>query len=586
MSANLIALSNRFLGRGETVYDRLARLAEEKGALSDEDLLALAAELELPPAHVRSVAKFYDELRRAEPAQRVLRVCNGEACAVRGAAACHARLEGALRAREGVRVEEVTCVGYCGAGPNAMLVEGHARRPFSLAGGGLEAALAALGEGAPFAPDEPVNVVHAPRSARENVLLSRFGPAFAGLAHARAHGVYAALARALEGAPERVVEEVKASELRGRGGAGFPAGLKLATVRAAPSASGTKYVVVNADEGDAGAFIDKELLEQAPHTVLEGTLLAAYAVGATEGYVYLRGEYPRAIAIWKDALAEARAAGVLGASVLGSAFSFDVKLVEGHGAYICGEETSLLRSLEGVPAQVSPKPPFPAIAGLRGAPTVVNNVETLAALPWIVEHGGAAYAALGRGRSRGTKLLSVSGHVRAPGLFEVELGVPLREVIFELAGGVPDGRAFKAAQIGGPLGGILGPAELDTPLTFEDLAAAGGMLGHAGIVVFDETVDLVRIGRGLVKFCAVESCGKCFPCRIGSVRATEIFDKILEGRGTQADVEILGELNEAMRVGSLCALGGGIPIPVENLLTRFVGELDKYVPGVKAPRVV
>ncbi|MCA9607062.1 MAG: SLBB domain-containing protein, partial [Myxococcales bacterium] len=372
----------------------------------------------------------------------------------------------------------------------------------------------------------------------------------------------------------------------GRGGAGFPAGIKLQTVKDAPSATGQKYVVVNADEGDAGAFIDKELLEQAPHTVLEGTILAAYAVGASEGYVYLRGEYPRAIAVWKKALADAREAGILGGSVLGSGFAFDVKLVEGHGAYICGEETSLLRSLEGVPAQVSPKPPFPAIQGLNGAPTVVNNVETLAAYPWIVERGGDAYAALGAGKSRGTKLVSVSGHVAKPGLFEVELGTSLRSILFELAGGVPNGKRFKAVQIGGPLGGILGEAHLDLPMTFEDLAAAGGMLGHAGMVVYDEDVDLVRIGRGLMKFCAVESCGKCFPCRIGSVRATEIFDKVLEGRGTQADIELLGEINETMRVGSLCALGGGIPIPVENLLTSFVSELDRYVPGAKAPVVV
>ncbi len=585
MSANLIALQNRFLGRGETVYDRLAQLAEAKGALTDADLLALATELNLPPAHVRSVAKFYDDLRKDTPAQRTLKVCNGESCAVRGSASCHDRLVSALASAD-VRVEEVTCLGYCGSGPNAMLDEAHRRQVFSLAGEGLAAVEAALRDGDPVTLPEPDNAIHAPRSDRENVLLSRFGRDFADLAHARANGVYGALAKALAGEPQAVVDAIEASQIRGRGGAGFPAGIKLQTVKDAPSESGQKYVVVNADEGDAGAFIDKELLEQAPHTVLEGTILAAYAVGASQGYVYLRGEYPRAIAVWKKALADAREAGILGDAVLGSGFAFDVKLVEGHGAYICGEETSLLRSLEGVPAQVSPKPPFPAIRGLNGAPTVVNNVETLAAYPWIVERGGDAYAALGMGKSRGTKLVSVSGNVATPGLFEVELGTPLRTILFELAGGVPNGKRFKAAQIGGPLGGILGEAHLDLPLTFEDLAAAGGMLGHAGIVVYDEDVDLVKIGRGLMKFCAVESCGKCFPCRIGSVRGTEILDKILEGRGTQADIELLGEINETMRVGSLCALGGGIPIPIENLLTSFVSELERYVPGAKAPEVV
>ena len=231
------------------------------------------------------------------------------------------------------------------------------------------------------------------------------------------------------------------------------------------------------------------------------------------------------------------------------------------------------------------KPPYPAVEGFRGAPTVVNNVETLAALPWIVEHGGAKYAELGRGESRGTKLLSISGAVERPGLYEVEMGTPLRTVLFELAGGVPNGKAFKAVQIGGPLGGIFAERHLDLPLTFEDLAGAGGMLGHGGIVVYDEDVDLVRIGRGLMKFCAVESCGKCFPCRIGSVRATELFDKILEGRGTQEDIELLGEINETMLVGSLCALGGGIPIPIKNLLTFFVDELAAHVPGAKEPIV-
>lgn len=585
MSANLIALQNRFLGRGETVYDRLARLAEEKGALSDADLLALANELSLPPAHVRSVAKFYDDLRADAPAQRTLKVCNGEACAVRGSAACHERLAGSLAGTD-VRVGEVTCLGYCGSGPNAMLDAGHRRQVFSLAGEALGALETALGAGTPVGLAEPDNAIHPPRSDRERVLLARLGRDFADLAHARANGVYRALERALADEPAKVIDAIEASKLRGRGGAGFPAGVKLRTVRDAPSANGDKYVVVNADEGDAGAFIDKELLEQAPHTVLEGTILAAFAVGASQGYVYLRGEYPRAIAVWKKALADAREAGILGPSVLGSGFAFDVKLVEGHGAYICGEETSLLRSLEGVPAQVSPKPPFPAVRGFRGAPTVVNNVETLAAYPWIVERGGDAYAALGAGQSRGTKLLSLSGHVVRPGLYEVELGTPLRAILFELAGGVPDGKALQAVQIGGPLGGIFGPQHLDLPLTFEDLAKAGGMLGHGGIVVYDETVDLVRIGRGLMKFCAVESCGKCFPCRIGSVRATEVLDKILEGRGTQADLELLGEINETMRVGSLCALGGGIPIPVENLLTTFVGAFERYVPGARSPAVV
>ena len=587
MSRNLIALQNRFLGQGETIYDRLAALREEKGALSSEDIARLAKEGNLPPALVRSVAKFYDELRDEAPAKRSLRVCNGEACVVDGSEACHTRLASALEGVESVRVGEVTCLGYCGSGPNVLLEEGTAHQVLTLrasAGDGeTERALVdALKRDAPFEAHEPDNAIF-PATGRANVLLACFGHEMAQLAEARAAGAYASLEKALKQDGAAVIDEVKASQIRGRGGAGFPAGLKLATVRGAPSKSGDKYVVVNADEGDAGAFIDKELMEQAPHAVIEGMLLAAYAVGARNGFIYLRGEYPRAHRVMERALSDARDAGLLGARILGSDFDFEVKLVRGHGAYICGEETSLLRSLEGVPAQVSPKPPYPAFEGYRGAPTVVNNVETLAALPWIMEHGGAKYAELGHGKSRGTKLVSLAGAVKRPGLYEVELGTSLRTILFELAGGMPEGKTFKAVQIGGPLGGFFGEPHLDLPLDFEALAEAGGMLGHGGMVVYDESVDLVKIGRGLMKFCAIESCGKCFPCRIGSVRATELFDKILDGEGTQADLDLLAELNETMALGSLCALGGGIPIPIQNLLSTFVSEFAKHVPGATVP---
>ena len=255
--------------------------------------------------------------------------------------------------------------------------------------------------------------------------------------------------------------------------------------------------------------------------------------------------------------------------------------MRGHGAYVCGEETSLLRSLEGVPAQVSPKPPYPAISGLNGAPTLVNNVETLANLPAIVGDGGAAYAAVGYGRSRGTKLVSLNTAVARPGLYEVPLGTTIRELIFDLAGGMAEGLRLKAVQIGGPLGGILDESQLDLPLDFEALAEAGAMLGHAGVVVFPQGTDMVAVGRGLMKFCAVESCGKCFPCRLGAVRGTEIFDKLLDGRGEEGDIALLESLSETMRYGSLCALGGGIPIPIDNLLTSFRGEFDALLGGEK-----
>lgn len=583
MSANLIALQNRFLGRGETVYDRLARLRQEKGAVSDADISALAGELGLPPAHVRTVAKFYDDLAVDTPAAVTLRLCNGEACEVAGASACQARLERALADAE-VRLGHVTCLGYCGSGPNAVLERGGERHVMSLAAEGAEAeaAEAARAARAP-ALDEPRNAIHRSEGGPDVLLRSFVGPDGSDLAAARERGAYRALERAVGADPERIIEEVEASRIRGRGGAGFPAGTKLRTVRQAPSKSGRRYVVVNADEGDAGAYIDKELMERAPHTVIEGMVLAAFAVGANEGFVYLRGEYPRARRLFGRALEQAREAGYLGGDVAGSGYAFDARIVDGHGAYICGEETSLLRSLEGVPAQVTPKPPYPAIEGLRGAPTAVQNVETLAALPFIVEHGGARYAALGHANSRGTKLVSLNTTVARPGLYEVELGTTLRTLIFDLAGGMADGKRFKAVQVGGPLGGIFGEQHLDLPLDFEALAEAGGMLGHAGVVVYPDDVDLVAIGRGLMRFCAVESCGKCFPCRIGSVRGTEIFDKILAGRGTQADLDLLAELDETMRWGSLCALGGAIPIPIDNLLDWFIDDFRAYVPDAVTP---
>ena len=582
MSKNLIALQNRFLGLGDTVYDRLARLKAEKGHISADDISALAKTLSLPTAHVRTVAHFYDELVPSDAAPKAaqVRVCNGEACAVAGGGGCKQRLAAALQDAD---IGDVTCVGRCGSGPNALVTLDHHETVVSLPDdASLDALISSI-----EAKEQPraaaPNAVYLPPEGKPNVLLRSFIAAGGRLKDAEAVGAYQTLGAALEGDPESIIDAVKASQLRGRGGAGFPAGIKLATVRSSPSSSGERYVVLNADEGDAGAYIDKELLDRAAHTVIEGMILAAYAVGANEGWVYLRGEYPRSLEVFGLALQDARDAGYLGDDILNSGFSFHVHLVRGHGAYICGEETSLLRSLEGVPAQVTPKPPYPAVEGLRGAPTLVNNVETIANLPFIVQHGGAKYAEHGYEKSRGTKLVSLNSVVERPGLYEVELGTTLRELIFDLAGGMADGKTFKAVQVGGPLGGIFNESKLDLPLDFDALASAGGLLGHAGVVVYPDEVDLVEIGRGLMRFCAVESCGKCFPCRLGSVRGAEVFDKILDGRGAQSDLDLLAELSETMRYGSLCALGGAIPIPIDNLLTWFVSEFDKHIPGAQIP---
>jgi formate dehydrogenase iron-sulfur subunit len=591
MSRNLIALQNKFLGQGTTVYDKLSALHEAQGFISDDDILALANQYNLPPAHVRSTAKFYEELAHDVPAEHEVKVCIGEACRAAPHGGC-ARLEERLSealgtgvdevSEDGIRLGHVACLGYCGLGPNAM-VDG---LPVSMQGAGAVDRVAAhLRTGAPLGMEEPTNPVHLPPEGNPRILLRHFGRNVVPLEKARAAGVYGSLERALaEMTPDQVIDEVTKSRLRGRGGAGFPTGIKFRTVAdsEATDGSGRKFVVDNSDEGDAGSYIDKELLERDPHTHLEGILLAAYACGAQEAYLYLRYEYPRAFGIMARAIEEAREAGLIGKDILGSGFSCELHLVKGKGAYICGEETSLLRSLEGVPALVSYKPPFPAVEGLFGCPTAVNNTETLHNLPWIVEHGGDAYAALGHGESRGTKLISLNTAVARPGLYEVELGITLREVIFDLAGGMARGKKLKGVQVGGPLGGILPESALDVPLDFEALAAAGGILGHAGIVVYTEDDDLVEICRGLMAFCAVESCGKCFPCRIGSVRGTELFDQMLnpdEGGVTQDRLVLLRDLCETMKVGSLCALGTMTPLPIESLLDHFPEELDRHRTG-------
>ena len=401
---------------------------------------------------------------------------------------------------------------------------------------------------------------------------------------AQAAGIYRSLEKAVTTmSSQQVIDQIELSKLRGRGGAGFPAGVKLQTVAdsEAEDGSGRKFLVVNFDEGDAGSYIDKELCERDPHTQLEGILLAAFACGASEVFIYVRFEYPRALRILNKAVAEAVEAGIIGPSIFGSKFGCVVNVVKGQGAYICGEETSLLRSLEGVPALVSFKPPFPAQKGLWGCPTAVNNTETLHNLPWIIEHGGQAYADFGHEKSRGTKAVSLNTRVKRPGVYEIELGTTLRELIFDMAGGMEDGQTFKAVQVGGPLGGILPESKLDTPLDFDKLATVNGILGHAGVVVYCQDDDLVEVARGLMAFCAVESCGKCFPCRIGAVRGTELFDQMMDRSDAASGVTddrlaLLNDLCETMKFGSLCALGGMIPTPIECLMEYFPEELDKY----------
>ena len=389
----------------------------------------------------------------------------------------------------------------------------------------------------------------------------------------RAHGGFAGLQRALAMTPADVVEEVVASGLRGRGGAGFPTGIKWRTVAAAQA--DRKYVVCNADEGDSGTFADRMLMEGDPFTLIEGMSIAGLATGATKGFVYIRSEYPHAFATMQRAIEIARAGGWLGADVAGSGRAFELEARLGAGAYICGEETSLLESLEGRRGQVRAKPPLPAIQGLFGKPTVINNVLSLASVPWIMAHGAKAYADVGMGRSRGTQPFQIAGNVKRGGLVELAFGVTIRQLVEDFGGGTASGRKLRAVQVGGPLGAYFPDALLDTPLDYEAMLAVKGMLGHGGLVVFDDSVDLAKQARFALQFCAIESCGKCTPCRIGSTRGVEVIDRIVAGVARAQNTVLLRDLCETMSDGSLCALGGLTPMPVLSALTHFSEDFER-----------
>jgi formate dehydrogenase iron-sulfur subunit len=387
------------------------------------------------------------------------------------------------------------------------------------------------------------------------------------LADYRAHGGYRGLERALTLGPSGIVDTVATSGLRGRGGAGFPTGIKWKTV--ADTASAQKYIVCNADEGDSGTFADRMVMEGDPLMLIEGMTIAGLAVGATEGFVYIRSEYPHAIAAMEAAITIARRAGMLGGAIGGAAHAFDIKVRVGAGAYVCGEETSLLESLEGKRGVVRAKPPLPAHQGLFGKPTVINNVLSFAAIPFILAEGAQAYAEFGMGRSRGTMPIQLAGNVKHGGLFETAFGITLGELVDDIGGGTASGRPVKAVQVGGPLGAYFPRALFDTPFDYEAFAARDGLVGHGGIVVFDDTVDMAKQARFAFEFCAYESCGKCTPCRIGATRGAETMQRIIAGERRAENLAVIEDLCHTMKFGSLCALGGFTPYPVMSALTHF-----------------
>ncbi len=395
-------------------------------------------------------------------------------------------------------------------------------------------------------------------------------------------GGYSALAKVLSGmTPEQVIEEVKASNLRGRGGAGFPTGRKWAECRKSPEK--IRYVVVNADEGDPGAFMDRAILEGNPHSILEGFAIGAYAIGAHEGYVYVRQEYPLAVENVTAAIRQAEEYGFLGKDILGSGFDFTVKVHRGAGAFVCGEETSLLASLEGMAGEPKARPPYPAVKGLWGMPTNINNVETWANIPFIINNGAAAFASIGTEGSKGTKIFSLVGKVNNTGLVEVPMGITLRDIVYKVGGGIPDNKKFKAVQTGGPSGGCIPEAYLDMKVDFDELAKVGAIMGSGGMIVMDEDTCMVDVARYFLDFLRDESCGKCVPCREGIRQMLKILSNITKGEGREGDIELLEEIADTTRNTSLCALGKTAPSPVLSTIRYFRDEYEAHINQKKCP---
>lgn len=395
-------------------------------------------------------------------------------------------------------------------------------------------------------------------------------------------GGYEALGKALtEMKPEEVIEEIKSSGLRGRGGAGFPTGLKWELTRR--EESDKKYVICNADEGDPGAFMDRSLLEGDPHRIIEGMAIAAYAIGADEGYIYVRAEYPLAIHRLEIALEQAAEFGLLGENILGSGFNFNLYIKKGAGAFVCGEETALMASIEGRRGMPKPKPPFPSVSGLWGKPTNINNVETLANVPYIINKGAEVFSSIGTEKSKGTKVFALTGKINNTGLVEVPMGITLREIIYDIGGGIRDGKELKAVQTGGPSGGCIPADLLDLPIDYESLTEVGAMMGSGGMVVMDDSTCMIDVARFFLSFTQSESCGKCTPCREGTKRMLEILDRICAGEGREGDLELLEELGEHIKETSLCQLGGSAPNPVLSTLKYFRAEYEAHIMDRRCP---
>lgn len=592
-----VELRSRLDGPGASVLDQLKRVRAENGTITESDLHELARESARPVAAIAGAASFYADTDDSRCGRRHIRVCEGTSCVVATGGQHVARLERALGVRRGecapdgsVSLQAVRCLGYCYASPAAL--DGDVPRVGPDLGGLLDSAsigsasaagsaTAAGGAGAGVGAGTPPAIPFATTVDRPVVLAGLVGGEPAWLVWPE---VLAA------GAPDRVLAEVTTSGLRGRGGAAFPVSVKWTAAAREPA---PRHVVVNGDEGDPGSYCDRLLMERDPHRILEGMALSALAVGARHGLVLVRSEYPAALERLGMAVREARAAGHLGENVHGSGFDFDVEIVEGAGSYVAGEETALLHALEGLRGEVRPRPPFPTTRGYRGRPTVVNNVETIVAVPWIVRHGGDAYARLGCPEEPGTKLVCLSALFRRPGVYEVELGVSLRHLVEEVGGGLRAPHALRALQVGGPLGGFLSPDQLDLPLLSGPLARAGAALGHGSIVAVSTSMPAVTLLRHMWVFGAAESCGACAPCRVGTRHGLELAERAelgeqaerpeqgerakqaerSPGDGTAAVLAAQEPLLDVMRVASMCAFGRGMADAVRSLTRVYRDEL-------------
>ncbi len=547
MSKNLSELSGR-KGLRENLFEELGIAATETGTVSKQNIEKLAEEFLMGKSNVYGAATFYDFLRPENQGKKVY-VCNGSSCLTAGT---QGKVVDKLHSEfKGEEIGEMCCLGRCHEN-SSFNYNGH-----NYSGNDINE-IAAIKQGK-LQPIDKYNVA----SVGTAVLTCSFPDI---------DTFYKTLDKALKSTPDQLLAELKTSGLRGRGGAGFPIGFKLESCK--NTKGDVKFIVCNADEGDPGAYSDRYLLEERPHAVLLGMIIAGYIAGANTGVVYIRGEYPEAIEITQKAIDDIRAKGYIGENILGSGFSYDFKVIKAQGAYICGEETALLSSIEGQRPEVRVRPPYPTQFGLFNKPTVVNNVETLACIPWVIENGGAAFAAIGRGKSTGTKLVSLDGFFHKPGIYEVDMGTPLSVVVNDLGGGFRTD--IKAMHIGGPLGGLVPVDKIaNLSVDFESFSQNGFLLGHASVVCLPKEYPIIKYIEHLFQFTAHESCGKCFPCRLGSTRGYEMVGKALTS-DYKMDRELFTDLITTMEIGSLCALGGGLPLPIRNALQYFDGELAPY----------